>query len=43
MLKPVVYHRQGQHLGYGLKFWPREVDNMLKTGEEFAWVRDAYK
>jgi hypothetical protein len=43
MLKPVVYHRQGQQLGYGLKFWPREVDNMLKIGEEFAWARDAYK
>lgn len=43
MLKPVVYHRQGQQLGYGLKFWPREVDDMLKTGEEFAWVRETYK
>ena len=31
MLKPVVYHRQGQHLGYGLKFWPREVDTLAKT------------
>ena len=43
MLKPVVYHRQGQHIGYGLKFWPRESDNKLKTEDAFAWVRECYR
>lgn len=43
MLKPVVYHRQGQHLGYGLKFWPKETDSLLKTEEVFGWVRDCYQ
>jgi len=43
MLKSVVYHRHGQHLGYGLKFWPKETDNMQKAEEVFGWVRDCYK
>lgn len=38
MLKPVVYHRQGQYVGYGLKFWPREVDAMLANDERLRWV-----
>ena len=40
MLGGVVYHRQGQRLGYGVKFWPKEVDALVNAGEEFAWVRD---
>ena len=43
ILKPVVYHRGGKHLGYGLKFWPREVDGMLKTEDHFGWLRSDYK
>jgi len=42
MLKPVVYHRQGQHLGYGLKFWPREVQELVAGQEELGWVRSVY-
>jgi hypothetical protein len=33
ILKPTVYSRQGQYLGYGLKFWPGEVDPL-----QFSWV-----
>jgi hypothetical protein len=43
ILKPVVYHRQGQYQGYGIKFWPREVDEMVKSEERLAWVQEAYK
>jgi len=42
MLKPVVYHRQGRYLGYGLKFWPREVDDLLRNSEHLGWVRTEY-
>jgi len=43
MLKPVVYHREGRHLGYGLKFWPREVDEMLKSEEQIGWAKAIYQ
>lgn len=43
MLKPVVYHREGQFVGYGLKFWPREVDSLLVGEERFRWIREVYK
>lgn len=26
LLKPVVYHRRGKYLGYGVKSWPREAE-----------------
>ncbi len=26
LLKPIVYHRHGRSLGYGVKFWPREAE-----------------
>ena len=42
MLKPVVYHRQGQYQGYGIKFWPREVDEVIKKEDRLGWVREAY-
>jgi len=42
MLKPVVYHREGRYLGYGLKFWPREVDELLRAEEQVEWVRANY-
>lgn len=40
ILKPVVYHRYGNYLGYGLKFWPWGPEKIL---EEFEWVRENYK
>lgn len=43
MLKPVVYHREGRYLGYGLKFWPGEVEGILQNEVRFGWVREQYK
>jgi len=43
MLKPVIYHRQGRYLGYGLKFWPKEVDDMLENEEQIRWVQTDFK
>ena len=43
MLKPVVYHRQLKYRGYGLKFWPREVEPKLETEPRFGWLREIYK
>jgi len=43
MLKPVVYHRQGRYLGYGIKFWPREADRLLDAEDRFAWVGSEFK
>jgi hypothetical protein len=43
MLKQVVYHREGKYLGYGIKFWPRETDEMLKGEESLRWVWEVYK
>lgn len=39
MLKPVVYRHKNQYLGYGLKFFPREVDDDFLTAENLAWVK----
>jgi hypothetical protein len=43
MLEPVVYQRGGLYLGYGLKFWPREVDELLAEDEHTEWVRNKYR
>lgn len=43
MLKPVVYHHSGQHLGYGVKFWPREVAELLDKEKTLQWVRHTYQ
>jgi len=43
MLKPVIYHYQGRYLGYGLKFWPREVDEQMEKKDELRWVRVEFK
>ncbi|OHB89040.1 MAG: hypothetical protein A3C38_00965 [Planctomycetes bacterium RIFCSPHIGHO2_02_FULL_50_42] len=40
LLKPVVYHRRGRYLGYGLKFWPWNEDEVVK---HFEWVQKHYK
>lgn len=42
MLQPRVYHARGRYLGYGLKFWPGEVESRLKTAPELGWVREVY-
>lgn len=38
MLKPVVYHHQGHYLGYGLKFWPVEAEQILDERAELHWL-----
>ena len=43
MLKPVVYHHNGQHIGYGLKFWPRETAELLKSESTLKWVRQTFQ
>ena len=43
MLKPVVYHREGRYRGYGLKFWPRETDELLKSTEYLKGIGDEYQ
>jgi hypothetical protein len=39
MLRPVVYQRNGRRLGYGLKFWPRDVDELIRSDDRFRWAR----
>jgi len=43
MLRDVVYHRKGTHVGYGLKFWPREIDELIKKDERFRWLITNYQ
>jgi len=43
MLKPVVYQRRGRYLGYGVKFWPREVTDTVLKQDALAWVAGEYK
>jgi hypothetical protein len=43
MLKPVVFHREGRHLGYGLKFWPREADAIWQGDSRLDWLAEFSK
>jgi hypothetical protein len=43
MLKTVSFHRKGVFSGYGVKFWPREIDQFIETKENFRWFREVYK
>jgi hypothetical protein len=36
-------HRDGEFAGYGVKFWPREIDKFVETKENFRWFREVYK
>jgi hypothetical protein len=40
MLKPVVYQRHGAYQGYGLKFWPREAEELLKAKASLQWTNE---
>ncbi len=42
LLKPVVYRGKGGWLGYGLKFWPRDVRLLLEE-ERYRWIGETYK
>ena len=41
-LKPVVYRGKSGWLGYGLKFWPRDVSVLLEE-ERYRWIAQTYK
>ena len=43
MLKPVVYHHGARYRGYGVKFWPRDVEGLLQVDEHLARINEAYK
>lgn len=40
LLKPVVYNRHGVFQGYGLKFWPKEVDEFLSKDSRMHWITE---
>jgi hypothetical protein len=42
MLKPITYKRGGRYLGYGLKFFPKEIQVKIPTEPRLQWVRDEY-
>lgn len=42
MLRPVVYHRGGNYLSYGLKFMP-DLSRLPEVAGPFDWLIDGYK
>jgi len=42
MLKPVVYNYRGVYLGYGIKLWPRESSDLIRSSVYFGWLREVY-
>ena len=43
LLKPIVYHHEGQYRGYGIKIWPREVENLVGECETLEWIKKEYQ
>lgn len=43
MLKPTMFSRRGQYKGYGLKFWPRETDTLIKKANHLNWLQTIYQ
>lgn len=41
MLRPTVF-RGNAYLGYGIKLWPRSVQERIESDEALAWIREAY-
>jgi len=39
MLRPVLYARRKIFLGYGLKLWPREAQQLVQTDPSLEWLR----
>lgn len=37
-LKPVTYYRSAKYVGYGLKFWPGEIEQQIRSHPHLAWV-----
>ena len=42
MLKPVIYQREGHYLGYGIKLWPMEVEEIISANENLVWVQNEF-
>lgn len=40
ILHPLAYARYGKYAPYGLKFFPAEVEEMIRAEERFRWVRE---
>jgi Protein of unknown function (DUF3800) len=41
-LKPATYRRSGKYVGYGIKFWPKEVQRLVDTEASLRWVKDNF-
>lgn len=42
MLKPIVYHHRGRYNGYGIKIWPSEAEELVKTQNHMEWLKSSY-
>jgi hypothetical protein len=40
ILHPLAYARYGKYAAYGLKFFPAEVEELIRAEERFRWVRE---
>jgi hypothetical protein len=40
LLLPTVYRHKDVKLGYGLKFWPEDVEKLKSANPHLAWVAD---
>ena len=40
ILHPLAYARYGRYAAYGLKFFPGEVEALIRADERFRWVRE---
>ncbi len=38
MMMPVMYRREGQLQGYGVKVWPRDALTRVKASDSYAWL-----
>lgn len=38
LLHPVVYHRHGTFIGYGVKLWPKESEDLVRAEKSFEWL-----
>ncbi|MDD3927965.1 MAG: DUF3800 domain-containing protein [bacterium] len=43
ILSPVTYNHNGRYIGYGLKFWPQEIERIINKGRTPTWIRDHYQ
>jgi len=43
ILKSAVYRRNGSYIGYGLKFWPKEVQHLIDKDPNLKWVQEVFR